>query len=270
MEAYTSFAAVYDLFMDNVPYDEWCGQLVKILGEHGIRSGIVAELGCGTGSLTERLSRKGFDMIGIDFSEDMLEIALDKKLESGSNILYLCQDMRSFELYGTCAAIVSRCDSINYILTEEDLVSVFRLVNNYLDPGGVFVFDCNTVYKYEKVLAENIIAETRDIGSFIWENSYDPVTRINEYDLTLYIRDGEGTAKDPAGLSRDDETARFRRFAETHMQRAFTIQELKAAANKAGLLWLDCVDADTMVMPDETSERLLITLGEHGKGGADI
>ena len=269
MEAYTSFASVYDLFMDNVPYDEWCGQLVKILSEHGIRDGIVAELGCGTGCLTERLARKGFDMIGIDYSEDMLEIALEKRLKSGSNILYLYQDMRSFELYGTCAAIVSRCDTINYLLTEEDLVTVFRLVNNYLDPGGVFVFDCNTVYKYEKILAENTIAETRDIGSFIWENSYDPVTKINEYDLTLYIRDGkseDNTASDPF---RDDETARFRRFTETHMQRAFTVPELKAAAIKAGLLWLDCVDADTMVMPDETSERLLITLGEQGKGGRE-
>ncbi len=267
MEAYTSFASVYDLFMDNVPYDEWCGQLVKILSEHGIRGGIVAELGCGTGSLTERLSRKGFDMIGIDYSEDMLEIALDKKLKSGENILYLCQDMRSFELYGTCAAIVSRCDSINYMLTTEDLVTVFRLVNNYLDPGGVFVFDCNTVHKYEKILAENTIAETRDIGSFIWENSYDPATRINEYDLTLYIREDADGTKKPAAPQTDDDSARFRRFAETHMQRAFTIPELKAAASKAGMLWLDCVDADTMVMPDETSERLLITLGEQGKGG---
>ena len=188
MEAYTSFAAVYDLFMDNVPYDEWCGQLVKILGEHGIRSGIVAELGCGTGSLTERLSRKGFDMIGIDFSEDMLEIALDKKLESGSNILYLCQDMRSFELYGTCAAIVSRCDSINYILTEEDLVSVFRLVNNYLDPGGIFLFDVNTPARYEAI-GESTIAENRPEGSFIWENYYDTEDRLNQYDLTLFIPD---------------------------------------------------------------------------------
>ncbi len=270
MEAYTSFAAVYDLFMDNVPYDEWCGQLIKILAEHGIRDGIVAELGCGTGSLTERLSRKGFDMIGIDFSADMLEIALEKRLKSGESILYLCQDMRSFELYGTCAAIVSRCDSMNYILTDEDLVTVFRLVNNYLDPGGVFVFDCNTVYKYEKILAENTIAETRDIGSFIWENSYDPVTKINEYDLTLYIREGGQEERPAARLVRDDSQARFRRFSETHMQRAFSVPELKAAAVKAGLLWLDCVDADTMVMPDETSERLLITLGENGKGGRDL
>lgn len=258
MDAYTSFARVYDLFMDNVPYDEWCGQVVRVLKEHGITKGIVADLGCGTGSLTERLDSQGFDMIGIDRSADMLEIALEKKLQSGKNILYLCQDMRSFELYGTCAAFVSRCDAVNYLESTEDLVSMFRLVNNYLDPDGIFVFDCNTVYKYETVLADNTIAENREIGSFIWENSYDPVTRENEYDLTLFIKE------DDAGSG--DGEARFRRFTETHYQHAFTVDEIKAAALKAGLLWLDCVDADTMVMPDERSERLLITLGEHGKG----
>ena len=253
MEAYTSFARVYDLFMDNVPYDEWCQQLLKIFHEHGIESGIVADLGCGTGSLTELLAAKGFDMIGIDNSEDMLEIALEKKVEKGQNILYLCQDMRSFELYGTCRAIVSRCDAVNYLTGTDELLSLFRLVNNYLDPEGIFVFDCNTVHKYETVLADNTIAENRELGSFIWENSYDPDTRINEYDLTLYIR--EEKEADP----------RFRRFTETHFQRAYTIEELKTAAAAAGLLWLDCVDADTMVIPDRGTERLLITLGEHGK-----
>lgn len=252
VEAYTSFAGVYDLFMDNVPYEEWCRQILKIFSEHGIREGIVADLGCGTGNLTERLSRSGFDMIGIDHSEEMLEIALEKKEKSGEDILYLCQDMRSFELYGTCRAIVSRCDAINYITEFKDLVSVFRLVNNYLDPDGIFVFDVNTVRKYEEILADHTIAENRSIGSFIWENSYDPETRINEYDLTLFIRE-------------EGQKERFRRFTETHFQRSYTVEELKQAAFQAGLQWLDCVDADTLTMPDDSAERLLITLGEYGK-----
>lgn len=252
MEAYTGFARVYDLFMDNVPYEEWCAQLLKIFEEHGIREGIIADLGCGTGSLTERLSAHGFDMIGIDNSIDMLEIALEKKLKSHEDILYICQDMRSFELYGTCRAIVSRCDAMNYITEYKDLVKVLRLVNNYLDPNGIFIFDVNTVRKYEEILADNTIAENRDIGSFIWENSYDPETRINEYDLTLFIRTEENKE-------------RFRRFTETHFQRAYSVEELKQAAFEAGMQWLDCVDADTLAMPDKSAERLLITLGECGK-----
>ncbi|HJA34740.1 MAG TPA: class I SAM-dependent methyltransferase, partial [Candidatus Mediterraneibacter merdigallinarum] len=150
MEAYTSFASVYDTFMDNVPYSEWAQYIRGLLLESGTEDGIVLDLGCGTGSLTELLAGYGYDMIGVDNSEDMLELAMEKRLKSGHDILYLLQDMREFELYGTVRAVVSVCDSLNYITDPEDLVQVFRLVNNYLDPGGVFIFDFNTDYKYRE------------------------------------------------------------------------------------------------------------------------
>ena len=159
MACYESFARVYDLFMDSIPYREWSAYVRGLLVEYGVEDGLVLELGCGTGSMTELLSAYGYDMIGIDNSVEMLEIAQEKKQESGHDILYLLQDMREFELYGTVKAVVSVCDSMNYITDEEDLLQVFRLVNNYLDPGGIFLFDLNTVYKYETLLAENTIAE---------------------------------------------------------------------------------------------------------------
>lgn len=134
MEAYTSFASVYDTFMDNIPYEEWSVYVKELLEEYGVTEGLVLELGCGTGTMTELLASAGYDMIGIDNAEEMLEIALEKKLSSGHDILYLLQDMREFELYGTVKAAVSVCDSINYIMEEEELEEVFRLVNNYLDP----------------------------------------------------------------------------------------------------------------------------------------
>ena len=143
MDAYTGFAAVYDRFMDDVPYDEWSRYVVKLLGQRGISEGLVLELGCGTGNMTERLARAGYDMIGVDSSEEMLELAVEKRERSGLDILYLQQDMRSFELYGTVRAVVSVCDSMNYITEEQDLLQVFCLVNNYLDPGGIFLFDLN-------------------------------------------------------------------------------------------------------------------------------
>ena len=145
MDAYTSFASVYDTFMDNIPYEEWADYLIGLLKEYGIADGLVADLGCGTGNMTELLADAGYDMIGIDNAEEMLEIAMEKRAESGHDILYLLQDMREFELYGTVKAIVSICDSVNYITDEEDLLEVFRLVNNYLDPKGIFIFDFNTV-----------------------------------------------------------------------------------------------------------------------------
>ena len=115
MEAYTEFAAVYDEFMDNVPYDEWADYLHGLLQKDGIEDGLVLDLGCGTGAMTERMAAFGYDMIGADNSEEMLEIAMEKRLESGHDILYLLQDMREFELYGTVRAIYSVCDSVNYI-----------------------------------------------------------------------------------------------------------------------------------------------------------
>ena len=150
MEAYTGFAEVYDTFMDNVPYEEWGAYLCGLLEEYGIRDGIVADLGCGTGTMTEYLAEKGYDMIGIDASEEMLEIAQEKKEKSGYEILYLLQDMREFELYGTVRAIISVCDSINYITEPGDLRQVFHWADNYLDPDGVFIFDFNTEYKYRE------------------------------------------------------------------------------------------------------------------------
>lgn len=141
MEAYTSFASVYDIFMDNIPYEEWAEYLSRLLAEYEVTDGIVLDLGCGTGTLTELMAARGFDMIGVDYSEEMLEIAMEKRAESGRDILYLLQDMREFELYGTVRAVISICDSLNYITEEAELEEVFRLVNNYLDPEGVFIFD---------------------------------------------------------------------------------------------------------------------------------
>lgn len=250
-EAYQSFAQVYDMFMNDVPYAEWADYVQHLLGEYEIKDGLVLELGCGTGSLTEILSSRGYDMIGVDNSADMLEIAMDKKAESGQDILYLLQDMREFELYGTVRAVISICDSMNYITEEEDLLRVFKLVNNYLDPGGVFIFDLNTLYKYREVMGECTIAENREDGSFIWENYFDEENDINEYDLTLFIAEGE------SGL--------FRKYEETHYQRGYELETIKALLEKAGLIFVDAYDAFTKEPPKEDSERIYVIARENGK-----
>ena len=135
MEAYTGFAAVYDIFMDNVPYEEWGEYIHSLLKDRGIEDGILLDLGCGTGTMTEKLADYGYDMIGVDNSEEMLAEAVEKREQSGRSILYLNQDMREFELYGTVRAVISLCDTMNYLTEYDDLVNVCRLVNNYLDPN---------------------------------------------------------------------------------------------------------------------------------------
>lgn len=249
MEAYSGFAEVYDLFMDNVPYEEWNTYLTGLLRKYGVSDGIVLELGCGTGKMTRLLSKSGYDMIGVDNSEEMLQIARDAG-EEGENILYLLQDMREFELYGTVQAVVSICDSMNYILEEEDLLEVFRLVNNYLDPGGIFIFDMNTIYKYRELLGETTICENREEGSFIWDNYYEEEEQINQYDLTLFIKE-------------KDEL--YRRYEETHFQRAYEVEKIKDLLEQAGMEFVTAYDAFTDEGIKEDSERIYIVAREKGK-----
>ena len=249
MEAYTGFAEVYDVFQDNVPYEEWCSYVTGLLKEYQVMDGLVLDLGCGTGSLTGLMARSGYDMIGIDNSGEMLQIAMNKRNASGLDILYLLQDMRGFELYGTVKAVISICDSMNYIMEYQELVEVFRLVNNYLDPKGVFIFDLNTEYKYRELLADNTFAEDREESSFIWNNFYDEEDKVNEYDLTLFVKEGE----------------LYRKFEETHYQRASGLDQIQQAIRDGGMEFVAAYDACTRNPVQQDSERIYVIAREKGK-----
>lgn len=272
MEAYSDFAQVYDELMDETPYEEWADFLISLIEKYGVskpcrnrereetsgekalletEKNLVVDLGCGTGTLTELLWEKGYDMIGIDNSEDMLNIAMAKKGGSGSEILYLCQDMREIDLYSTVGTVISVCDSVNYLLEEEDVEETFRLVNNYLYPEGIFIFDFNTVYKYETVIGDATIAENREDCSFIWENYYHEKEHINEYDLTVFVKEGM------------EET--FRRFYETHYQRGYTLKEMEKMVAKAGLVPVTVIDADSHEEPHDKSERIYMVCKKGGQ-----
>lgn len=265
MDAYRDFSAVYDELMDNVPYGQWSERLYELIEKYGVSKpvrdaedalaserNLVLDLGCGTGTLTEMMYRRGYDMIGADVSEDMLNVAMEKKAISGDSILYLNQDMRELELYSTVGTVYSVCDSLNYILEEEELVDVFSLVNNYLYPRGIFIFDFNTVYKYEKIIGDTVIAENREDCSFIWENFYDPEDEINEYDLTVFVRQEKGL---------------FRRFTETHFQRGYRAEQMKMLVERAGMRILEMADADTGEAVNAESQRIYIVAQERGKQG---
>lgn len=273
MEAYTDFADVYDIFMDDTPYEEWFAFLKKLIEEYGIsrpegeasagqipedkletERNLVLDLGCGTGTLTEMFAKAGYDMIGVDCSGDMLQRAIEKRERSGSGVLYLQQDMRELSLYGTVGTVFCVCDSLNYILEEEQLRKVFSLVNNYLFPQGIFIFDFNTVYKYETVIGDATIAENREECSFIWENYYHPEEEINEYDVTVF-------AKERGGL--------YRKFTETHYQRGYTAEQMTRLVKEAGMKVELVLDADTHGEVTPQSERIYILAREQGKLGKD-
>ena len=244
MEAYSSFASVYDRYMDEMPYDQWTENIKQLFTKYNMPMEIVCDLGCGTGQMTRRLKDLGYDMIGIDMSYDMLMEAMSAPDSEG--ILYLCQDMREFELYGTVGAVVSLCDSVNYLRDTQELLTVCKLANNYLDPRGLFIFDIKSVHFYQE-LGCSTIAENREEGSFIWENEYDEDTIDNAYFLTIYEENEDGT---------------FDRFEEEHLQHAFTVDEVIETITASGLEFLEVLDADDLSTPSEQSERLIFIARE--------
>ena len=252
MQTYENFARVYDELMDDVPYEEWADFIIKELKKYDIKDGLMLELGCGTGKMMELMANAGFDMIGVDSSMDMLQIAREKSADADNSMLYLWQDMREFELYGTVRSIISICDSVNYITDEKELVQVFRLVNNYLDPEGIFLFDFNTEYKYRNVIGDSVIAEDRDDVSFIWYNTYDKEAHLNDIDLSVFVHEKEDM---------------YRKFREEHIQRGYTFVEMKELLEAGGLIFVDAFDGYTNGPVREESERIVMIAREQGKGG---
>lgn len=248
MEVYKNFAQVYDIFMIDTPYNEWIEYIKRIWNKYDFNPNIIAELGCGTGNITIGLAKEGYDMIGIDISEDMLTSAKEKTYKENLNILYLLQDMREFELYGTVECIISLFDSINYITEEEDLLKVFKLVNNYLAPKGIFIFDINTEYKFKNILSSNTFAETTENAGYIWENFYDEKEKINEYCMNFFIK--------------QEQTNCYKRFEEFHYEKAYKIDKIEELLKQSGLKLLDVYDAFTFELPSANSERVYFVAQE--------
>lgn len=250
MEAYNKFAKVYDLFMKDVPYEQWGHHIQKIWERYHISPKLIAELGCGTGTLSNYFAKRGIDVIGIDNSEQMLAVAKEKSMGEDLDVLYLLQDMREFELYGTVDSIYSTCDSMNYILEDEELLQTFQWVNNYLEPGGIFIFDINTQYKYETILANNTFAYNMEEASYIWENYYAKEEQINEYLVTFFVKEvGD----------------QYFKFEELHYERMYSLETIIKLLEQAGMRVEGSFDGYTFnhIRPD--SDRITIIAREQGK-----
>lgn len=247
MGAYESFASVYDLFMDDVDYDCWVKYIEEIWKKFNVNPELICELGCGTGNITLRLAEKGYDIIGVDLSADMLSEARKKAAEKGLDVLFLLQDMREFELYGTVNSILCLCDSLNYITEDEDIQEVFDLVNNYLHPGGVFIFDLNTEYKFREIYGQNTFSQVDDDAVYIWENYYDEEEKINEYYLNFFVKNSGGT---------------YDRTQEEHYERAYSLDEIKRFIEKSGMKFEAAYDAFTFEPAREDSERIYVVARE--------
>lgn len=237
---YSIFAEVYDSLTEDVEYSRRADYITALLRKYGTDPEIILDLGCGTGTVTSLLAKKGYSMIGVDMSAEMLSIAADKAENENLDILYLNQPMEEFELYGTVGATISLLDSLNYLTDESELEDTFRLVHNYLDPGGLFIFDINTAYKLKKLLPGNTFCGESEKAFYSWENVYDPDYDICEFTLNFFIKNGAG----------------YTRHTETHYQRAYTDSFIKRLLKKCGFELMDCFDDLSFDEPSRTSEKV--------------
>jgi SAM-dependent methyltransferase len=240
---YHGFAYVYDKFMDNIPYEDWSIYLTSLFKKYGITSGTLAELGCGTGTMSQLMAKAGFHILGVDLSEDMLAIAAEKTAHI-PEITLLLQNMCDLDLGDSVDGVYCVCDSLNYLLYTEEILSTFKGVKAHLKNGGIFIFDLKTEFFYKEVLGDQVFCDHQENCSYTWENSYFEEDGINQYDLTLF-------AKVP-------ETDLFERFCETHHQKAYSLSEIIDLLSEGGLEYVAAYDAFTQNPPNTESERIYI------------
>lgn len=245
MKSYEALAAVYDHLGDTVDYEAFADLYEACFARYDRHPSLVLDLGCGTGSTTLTMAARGYDMIGVDASPEMLSRALSRAFATGHpDVLFLQQDMRSFELYGTVGAVVSSLDCINYLTDDGDLDRCFALVHNYLDPDGVFVFDVNTPYKFRTVYGDNAYVLEDEHTLCAWQNEYDDKTRLCHFYLSVF---------------REDRDGRYVRSDEEQTERCYTREELTDALTRAGFAEISFYGGTDMSAPTETTERWFVS-----------
>ena len=233
MASYGDFAYYYDMLTENVDYDKRCEYICGLLAENGVSEGILLDLACGTGTMSLMFAEKGYDVVGVDGSEEMLTQAQEKKMESGADIIFLCQKMEELDLFGTINAAVSTLDSINHVTNEDTVKEIFRRVSLFMEDKGIFVFDVNTPYKHREVLGDNTFIYDLDEVYCIWQNSTDEnlVTTIS---LDLFEKDEE-----------DEET--YYRYSEEFSEKAYDLDDIRD--------WLQDCKFEVMAVYEEMTKE---------------
>lgn len=242
MSAYEAFAAVYDIFMEQVDYESWLDHIFAVWEKFGVNPETIVDLGCGTGSILLPLAKRGYDVIGVDLSPEMLAEAEHKAREAGVSPRLVCQDMTELELGEKTDCILSLCDSMNYLIEDGQLEAAFGSIAEHLTRDGLFLFDLNTEYKFRNVLGQNIFASAEEHAAYIWENDYDEAEKINEYAVNFFI---------------EKENGLYERVEEYHYERAYSVEEIEKSLRESGMELMEVYDGYAFAAPHEKSERLL-------------
>lgn len=241
--SYKGFADYYDRLMQaDMDYAKRTDYIENLFSYFDKSPELVADLACGTGGFTIPLARRGYDMIGVDRSEEMLTAARRKAADLGKDILFLCQDICRLDLYGTVDAFLCATDGINYIISPPLLFDMFKRIKTcFLNPGGIFIFDVSTEYKLSQLVGSNtFIHDERDLF-YTWENHYIEKRKLSDMYLNFFVK----------------ENGSYRRFCERHLQRAYSEAELRTLLKRAGFEKIDVFDDLSFDAPKKTSERII-------------
>ena len=244
MGGYNAFAYFYDKLTENISYKDRAAYFDRLIKLHGGKKGILLDLACGTGSLSEEMARLGYDVIGTDASEEMLSCAMDKKFDSGLPIQYLCQDMTELDMFGTIDVTICALDSLNHLKSLDDIRKTFDRVSLFCEPGGLFIFDMNMPYKHRNVLADNTYVYDLDDVYCVWQNSFDPDSPDCRVDISLDIFE-----KNEKGL--------YKRYADELSEIAFDRAVIEKAVADSGMTLEAVYDYDSLEAPRPDSEKLV-------------
>ena len=240
---YSAFAGFYDELTGNISYEERAKYFDAIIKEFYTEGPILLDLACGTGSLSVELSRLGYDVIGVDNSADMLSVAMQKRYETGQDILFLCQDMTELDLYGTVDTTVCALDSINHVTDPKHVRKFFQGVSLFTVPGGLFLFDVNSPYKHRQVLGNNTFVYDVDSVYCVWQNEYEEETGIVNISLDFFAY--------------DEESDSYSRSSEQFRERSYEPQWLEALLDETGFDVLAVYGDDSREAPKEDTQRLI-------------
>ena len=249
---YNGFAELYDELMQDVNYGTWADFYVRLMELCGIRKGKICECACGTGALTIPLYRRGFQMTGVDLSQEMLWVASQKARKSGAAIPFICQDMRSLHLHKPVDAVLATCDGVNYLLRDEDVLRFFRSAYASLRPGGALLFDISTPYKLQHLLGDRLIWEDGDHITFLWENHFHSRTGLVDMNLRFFVRQEDG---------------RYTRVDEEQKQRAHEMEQIMRLLRDAGFEQIRVFANGSLNPPSEKEERWHFTAMRRAEAG---
>lgn len=240
--SYNYFADFYDLLTENVEYSRRADYICSLLSENGINGGLLLDLACGTGSMSVLLAEKGYSVIGTDLSEDMLSIAQNKKYDCKGDVMFLCQDMRSLDLYGTIDCACCNLDCINHLTDQNDVQTVFDKVSLFMNDGGIFIFDVNTLYKHREILCNNAYVYDYDDFFCAWQNSLNADNETVNINLDFFVKNKSGS---------------YSRFSESFDEKAYQLDLIEKMLLNADFSIVGKYDELSKNPPEADSQRVV-------------